>query len=179
MPLGPGPPVRAITRYTSAAPPPLMNALLPCTRAQLRLQSACQSRLCNTRCNVLHSMHSQLWVGRVPAPRGCSVIQSPDSQPHTHHMLSQPAAEGISHDKMHKPACCSARRGRDCPMTLSVRGGKAYAKHVGGSIALGRGDQRCSITATVGFCEAVGCQFVHGHQLWQVAQPLLFCAVPA
>ncbi len=30
MPLGPGPPVRAITRYTSEAPPPLMKALLPC-----------------------------------------------------------------------------------------------------------------------------------------------------
>ena len=29
MPLGPGPPVRAMTRYTSEAPPPLMKALLP------------------------------------------------------------------------------------------------------------------------------------------------------
>lgn len=31
MPLGPGPPVRAMTRYTSEAPPPLMKALLPYT----------------------------------------------------------------------------------------------------------------------------------------------------
>ena len=32
MPLPPGwSPVRAMTRYTSAAPPPLMNALLPAT----------------------------------------------------------------------------------------------------------------------------------------------------
>lgn len=30
MPFGPGPPVLAMTRYTSEAPPPLMKALLPC-----------------------------------------------------------------------------------------------------------------------------------------------------
>ena len=31
MPFGPAAPVRAMTKYTSEAPPPLMKALLPCT----------------------------------------------------------------------------------------------------------------------------------------------------
>ncbi len=57
--------------------------------------------------------------------------------------------------------------------------GGAYLEDIGGSTALGGGGEGSSIAAAVGLCEAVGCQPVHGHQLWQVALPLRFRPVPA
>lgn len=54
MPLGPGPPVRAMTRYTSEAPPPLMKALLPYTggllRFSLRLHPASSPLVFDIQC---------------------------------------------------------------------------------------------------------------------------------
>ena len=43
MPFGPAAPVRAMTKYTSEAPPPLMKALLPC-KDMLILLAALHSR---------------------------------------------------------------------------------------------------------------------------------------
>ena len=58
MPLGPGPPVRAMTRYTSEAPPPLMKALLPYIRRlrfSLRLHPASRPPVFDIQCGCISS----------------------------------------------------------------------------------------------------------------------------